>query len=269
MNEINVLSLGAGVQSTTLLLMACHGELLPKPDYVVFADTGWEPKAVYKHVEWLRKEAAKHGIWITVTAAGNIKEETLTGAINQSRTANMPFYVKQKDGTSGIVPRGCTQEYKINAINRKVRELLDYKPKQRMKHKIIKWMGISTDEIERVKRGQHAWEELRYPLIEKMINRLDCMNWLTRKGYPVPPKSSCIGCPFHNDHKWLEMKRDHPDEWREAVEFERTLHKHGLRAMRGRVYLHKSCVPLDEVDLNEDQLEMDLFGNECTGHCGV
>jgi hypothetical protein len=42
-----VLSLGAGVQSTTLALMAAHGEVGPMPDCAIFADTCWEPKAVY------------------------------------------------------------------------------------------------------------------------------------------------------------------------------------------------------------------------------
>jgi hypothetical protein len=45
MNEYpkRVLSLGAGVQSTALLLMMIHGEV-PKADAVIFSDTGWEPK---------------------------------------------------------------------------------------------------------------------------------------------------------------------------------------------------------------------------------
>ena len=47
-----VLSLGAGVQSTALLLMMIHGEI-PKADAVIFSDTGWEPAAVYKHLEKL------------------------------------------------------------------------------------------------------------------------------------------------------------------------------------------------------------------------
>ena len=34
-----VLSLGAGVQSTALLLMMIHGEI-PKADAVIFSDTG-------------------------------------------------------------------------------------------------------------------------------------------------------------------------------------------------------------------------------------
>lgn len=50
---IHVISLGAGVQSTTMALMAAHGEIKPMPDVAIFADTQWEPKAVYDHLDWL------------------------------------------------------------------------------------------------------------------------------------------------------------------------------------------------------------------------
>lgn len=42
---INVLSLVAGVQSTTVALMSIEGAL-PRLDHAVFADTGWEPQGV-------------------------------------------------------------------------------------------------------------------------------------------------------------------------------------------------------------------------------
>jgi PAS domain-containing protein len=270
-NTMHIISLGAGVQSTTMLLMAGHGEIEPKPKYAIFADTGWEPKAVYAHLEWLKTKALEMGIEIITVQKGNIREDIMNGAINKSRTANMPFYVIY-NGEKGIVPRGCTGDYKIQAINKKAREILGYKPKQRIPAgALTKWMGISMDEIYRMKQGQYAWELLRYPLIEKEMTRLDCMNWLTKHGYPIPPKSSCIGCPFHNDRMWLEIKRNHSDEWQEAVEFEKTLHEYGLRGMKGKVYLHKSCRPLEEVDLQEDQMDLfdDGFMNECAGVCGV
>jgi hypothetical protein len=44
--RLRVLSLGAGVQSTTMALLAAHGEIGPMPDCAIFADTGWEPRAV-------------------------------------------------------------------------------------------------------------------------------------------------------------------------------------------------------------------------------
>ena len=42
---LNIISLGAGVQSSTMALMATYGEITPMPDAAIFADTQWEPKA--------------------------------------------------------------------------------------------------------------------------------------------------------------------------------------------------------------------------------
>ena len=52
---MRILSLGAGVQSSCLALMAQEGLTKHKPDYMIFADTGWEPSFVYEHVEYLKK----------------------------------------------------------------------------------------------------------------------------------------------------------------------------------------------------------------------
>jgi len=41
---LRLLSLGAGVQSSAVLLLACHGAI-PRFDAALFADTGWEPPA--------------------------------------------------------------------------------------------------------------------------------------------------------------------------------------------------------------------------------
>ena len=56
---LRVLSLGAGVQSTAVLLMMIEGQL-PKADAVIFADTGWEPIAVYDHLKKLELLMAKN-----------------------------------------------------------------------------------------------------------------------------------------------------------------------------------------------------------------
>ena len=50
--ELRVLSLGAGVQSSTLLFKVLHEEIAPV-DIAIFADTGNEPKEVYKHLHKL------------------------------------------------------------------------------------------------------------------------------------------------------------------------------------------------------------------------
>ena len=57
MKKIRILSLGAGVQSSTLALMIQKGEV-PMVDCGIFADTGAEPKSVYDWINFLRKQCS-------------------------------------------------------------------------------------------------------------------------------------------------------------------------------------------------------------------
>lgn len=272
--RMQALSLGAGVQSTTMLLMAAKGEFGIKPDCAIFADTGWEPAGVMYHFMWLKTEVEKMGIPVYMASKGNIREDILNASKNKTRSANMPFFVEGSDGKASIIMRQCTDEYKIKVVNAKIRELLGYKKGERMRHQITKWMGISTDEFQRVKTSKHRWETLYYPLIEKDMSRGDCLVWMNENGYPRPPKSSCIGCPFHNDKMWLDMKENDPESFRDAVEFEREIQKTGLPKLTKIPYLHRSLQPLDQVDFKARLTgkQMDLindFINECEGMCGV
>lgn len=269
---MDVISLGAGVQSTTMLLMAAHGEITPKPKYALFADTGWEPKQVYRHLEWLEKEAEKHGIQIIRVSNGNIRDDMYSYLKGEKkRFASMPFFLQgggiHRPGNEGKAEgkawRQCTKEYKLIPVHKEIRRLM----KKEGAKKAVVWIGISWDEMIRAKPSREKNMVNRYPLLEKQMDRLDCIAWLTTKGYPIPPKSSCIGCPFHDDVVWLDMKRNFPEEWREAVEFDRAIRN--LPGFKKRPFLHRSCRPLDEVDLQEDQGELNLFINECEGYCGV
>jgi hypothetical protein len=264
---MNVLSLGSGVQSSTLLLMAAHGEIKPKPDVAIFSDTGWEPKKVYDHFKWLKKEAERYGIKVVITDNGNIKDDIVRSVETGDRFASVPFFIKNEDGTKGMARRQCTREYKIAPIQKKIRELLGYQPRQRIKEDVKLWMGISNDEIMRAKPSRVKWIEHRFPLLENDIGRGWCLEWMQKKGYPLPPKSACIGCPFHDDRMWLDMKRNDPESWNEAVEIDTMIKR--LPRFEGQAFLHRSCIPLDEVDLKENQMELDLFDNECEGMCGL
>ena len=39
--------------------------------------------------------------------------------------------------------------------------------------------------------------------------------------------------------------------------------------LRGTPFLHASLKPLDEVDLDSGQNQINMFGNDCTGHCNT
>lgn len=264
---VHIISLGAGVQSSTMLLMACRGEIEPKPKYAVFSDTGWEPKHVYDYLDWLQGEAEKYGIEVIRTSRGNIRDDVMNTVNHGTRSASVPFFTLNADGSKGMVRRQCTSEYKILPVRKAIRQILGYQPRQTPKEKILLWMGISTDEIQRVKPSQVKFIENKYPLIDLGMSRQDCLDWMERRGYPMPPKSSCIGCPYHNNVMWLDMKKHDPVSWADAVEFDNEIRK--LPTIKGQAFLHRSCVPLSEVDLGEDDGQIDMFNNECEGMCGV
>src|SRR4051794_37218529 len=75
--RLRILSLGAGVQSTTVLLLALCGEFPHRLDCAIFADTGWEPKGVYEHLQWLEGKAKEGGIPVHRVSAGNLKQDLL------------------------------------------------------------------------------------------------------------------------------------------------------------------------------------------------
>ncbi|WP_414939755.1 hypothetical protein [Amycolatopsis sp. cmx-11-51] len=71
---LRCLSLGAGVQSSAVLLLACEG-VIPRFDVALFADTGWEPRAVYANLARLRAHAETFGIPVRTVSAGNIRDD--------------------------------------------------------------------------------------------------------------------------------------------------------------------------------------------------
>jgi hypothetical protein len=266
--HVHVLSYGGGTQSTALLLMALKGEVNGViPDYIIFSDTGWEPKSIYEWVEKVNEHIKKkHSREIIITDNGNIREDTLKGAEQGVRFASMPFFTKDKFNQKGMVMRQCTQEYKIMPVNRKIRSLLGYEPRKRVKEVVHVWKGISTDEIQRVKPSQIGWQVHEHPLVDYLeMDRDDCIKYVEEEGLGTPEKSSCIGCPFHSNEVWLDMKKNDPESWADAVEFDKKIRN--MPRLKAKAYLHRSGIPLDEIEFKE-QMDIDEFIAECTGMCG-
>lgn len=268
---MKILSLGAGVQSSTVLLMSCKG-VLPKLDGAIFADTQWEPKAVY---EWfdavLKPEAEKAGIPIYLVNKGNIRADGLKSKVrgkvaDGDRWAAIPFYTMGHDGQVGMIRRQCTKEYKIEPITKKLRALKDAAGVNR----VTQWFGISGDETRRMRTSKVRWIENYYPLVfgfDRPLHRRDCLKWLTDNGYPQAPRSACIGCPYRTDEEWRRIKQSQ-DEWADAVEFDALMRECG--GLSRDIFLHKSCKPLPMVDLESmEEKGQTNWLNECEGMCGV
>jgi hypothetical protein len=268
----NVLNLGAGVQSSTLALMAAVGEIGPMPDFAIFADTQAEPASVYKWLDWLETQLPFPVHRVT---RGNMTEAMMT-----FRTAKdgrvwtksmIPAFMQAPDGNIGLLGRSCTADYKITPILQNLRKLCGIKRGEK-NLQITQWIGISYDEIQRMKPSCDKWTQHRWPLVEREMRRHDCIAWLKRNGFPEPPRSACSYCPFHSNKEWRNLKDNEPEAFAEAVRVEKELQRTKKAAAdRSVPWLHRSCVPLEEVDLSteEDAGQLDMFGNECEGLCGV
>lgn len=279
---MRVLSLGAGVQSTTVALMVAAGELEPL-DCAIFADTGAEPAAVYEHLDWLTSDNVLP-FPVHRVSAGDLRQEILAAMRGEARMdARPPFYVANPDGSQGTLMRQCTEDYKLVPIARKLRELLGLKPRQHWpKEPVIEeWLGISTDEAARAKPSRRPAIERRFPLLDLGMSRWDCLQWLRRHDYPQPPKSACTFCPYHNDALWREMKTSDPVSFADAVRIDAAI-RPGVSRINRRAssqaegvasewFVHRSMTGLAEVDLRnlEDRGQLNFFENECEGVCGV
>lgn len=264
MNDpIHIISLGAGVQSSTMALMAAHGEITPMPTAAIFADTQDEPAGVYKWLDWLE---TKLPFPVHRVTKGKLSDAVTNVRISKKGSGytdcGIPAFI-----TSGIAVRQCTQKYKIEPIRKMARKL-------RGKGRVVQWIGISLDEPQRMKTSRDAWCINRWPLIEKEMTRHDCLRWMEKRGYPKPAKSACVYCPYHRTRDWREMRDGAPEDFAAAVAFEKRLQAaYAKTRVHGLPYLHKSKVTLDLVDLTTDtdfgQGLLDGFNNECEGMCGV
>jgi hypothetical protein len=266
--DLRIISLGAGVQSSTMALMAARGDIPgPRPDAAVFADTGWEPKAVY---DWLEKLKDWLPFPIHIVSAGNLREDLMNGGSARAGAfVTVPYYLRHLNGKHGIGRRQCTSHYKVEPIRKKERELLGKGPRDRIRPGAVeKWIGISLDEIIRATPSKVAFEFNRHPLLEARMTRNDCVRWLQERQYPVPPKSACLGCPFHTNEAWRSVKSD-PAAWADVIEVDRAIRRPVNHS--GEQFMHASRKPIDEVDLStaEDRGQMNLFLNDCEGMCGV
>lgn len=267
--QLTALSLGAGVQSTALLLLAVEGRI-PRPDFAVFADTGWEPKGVYDHLDRLEREVAQPaGIEIvrvrsTRGTGQGIRADSLHPA---TRFWNLPaFMVNDSDESARpmILRRSCTATYKVAPIHREYRRRLGATVSNNGRvgpapagSVVVNQIGISTDEFQRARTSGLDWIENSFPLLDINWSRQRCATYLDEMGWGATEKSACIGCPFHGNDEWRRLKDSDPDSFADAVEFDEAI-RNGPPNTRtdgtrwpAKFYLHRTGRPLADVTFPE------------------
>jgi hypothetical protein len=281
---LRVLSLGAGVQSSVLALMASRGEI-PAPHCAIFADTGAEPQSVYDWLDWLEGELSfplhrvKHGD--LMADEGRRMKRATDGA--QYVKVNAPYWAWDGIKAGGPLGRNCTRDYKIRAINRKIRALLGITNRKTPAGVLAEsWLGISTDEAHRMKPSRDTWVSVRWPLIDLGMSRADCMEWAHRAGIPQPPRSACVFCPFHSAEEWQRLQEDEPAAYQTACNHEDRIRRTWAEWTNAAGYAPDLFVqrlipgvPLREIDWaeaiasDEPPAQLSLWGNECEGMCGI
>jgi hypothetical protein len=193
----------------------------------------------------------------------NLYKDILNGVNKRgNKFVSIPAFGKDK-----IIKRQCTYDYKIEPVEKKVRELYGLKKRQKLPLTEM-WLGITIDEAQRMKLSRKPRIINRYPFLEMMMNRGDCRAYMKKNGFPIPIKSACVFCPYHSDSQWKDIKQNYPKEWEKCLQVDKAIRNSAFKTgVNEKVFLHQSLLPLDEVDFNENQI--DMFENECEGHCGL
>lgn len=191
------------------------------------------------------------------------------------RFPNPPFFVRNDDGSRGILNRSCTRDYKITPVQREAKRRIGHQPGKRLpKEPVVEvWIGITMDEIHRMDMSQEPWIQHRFPLVEIGWARHDCDRFLydlfgIRFGH-----SGCIDCSFRSPEEWLDMMMRDPDDYERACQDDEKI-RHGLPNVKQPAFIHDSLKPLREIDW---QAEIERrrgtllgWGNSCgSGACGL
>jgi hypothetical protein len=248
---MRVLSLGWGVQSTTIAAMAALGDI--EPLVAVHADTRHERSGTYAYAAQMTPWLTERGVEVVTVRSD------ATPLIGQWGGVSVPAY---SDG--GLVRRQCTGDWKIAPIHRWIQAHRNRQPVDLL-------MGISLDEVQRMRDSDVKYLRNVYPLVDLRMTRADCMRYLTDHGLPVPPRSACVFCPLQSARDWRAVKT-HAGDWQKAIEADETIRYGRMHGKRGaEMFVHRSLRPLRDVDLRTEQEkgQMDMFDSDCSGVCFV
>ena len=190
-DEVYVLSYGGGVNSSALYFYVVYEKKLPL-NLVIFADTGEESPETMKSVELMKLQCKKD----------NIKFETVS-----SPYGRLVDYYYNKKAIPSMMKRDCTSKFKISPIRKRYKELFDRKTIQ-----IIQYIGIASDEAQRVTSSDVKYITYSYPFVNDKITRKGNMEILEKYNFQAS-KSGCMGCMFQTKDKWRKFIKEHRKEF--------------------------------------------------------
>lgn len=216
---IRILSLGWGTQSWGLAAMSALG-ILPKVDFAVHADTGWERRETIEFAARWTPWLEERGIEVVTVKSPFVEMSPL-----DRKWVTPPFFTRGPKG-DGMLYRTCTDRWKVRPMQKWQRGELERRGLKKSQGVIEKWLGFTLDEAHRANDYGPKYVRKVYPfleMLERPYTRGMVIQWLEKEGLEVPVKSSCIICPFHGYQQWREIQLADNGDWERAVEVDRAI----------------------------------------------
>lgn len=254
-------SYGGGTQSIAIAVLISQGKLL-HPNRIIFADTGREATETWEYTEnHIKPLLDPLGLTIEV-ASHSLSTVDLYGGKN-GKTLLIPAYAAK----GGKLSNFCSHEWKMYVVRRYIGGAKAYP------NGCINWLGMSTDEIERLRPSDVTWMETHWPLCGMPVSggygismsRIACKQLIADAGLPTPPKSSCWMCPHRRNDQWKRLKMFYPDDFAKAVQLDKEIR---TKDGQGGVFLHDSRKSLDEIDFEQEEQEQLELGCD-SGYCFI
>lgn len=242
-------SYGGGVQTIAILVLIVQDQL-PRPERVIMADTGRERTATWRYYQQHARPLLNQvGLELEI-ASHRLSKVDLYG---HNGDLLLPAFTQ-----SGKLPTFCSDEWKKLVVRRYLRSK-GYGPDR----PVLQWLGMSLDEVHRLRESGKKWIKNHYPLcFDVKLRRYGCLLKIREFGLPDPPKSACWMCPNLINGEWAQMKEEDPQDFQRAVLMDRKIREADTQ---GGVFLHHSRVPLSEADLAVKEEDLPLL--ECANTC--
>ena len=272
---MQILSYGAGMQSTALALMSCENAkakdkppwpLVPVYDAVIYCNLGLEAPWVYKQLEFTKKACEDAGIYFKIL--DTFLYQDFLENFGERRTISIPWWTLSEDGHKSKMPRFCTIDYKVEEISRFVRwELLGYKKGQKLQDKDLKahtmHMGFSYEEKRRCSNNPNKLFVNSFPLVDMHWERPDCYAYILEKWGMDTKASACPFCPFHRNYYFQYIKEFSPETYKAVLKVDDLLRdKTPKPPMDSDLFISRSRKRLEELTPE------DCNDAECFGYCG-
>jgi len=198
MKQITIVSYGAGVDSTAMILKMIDEKM--KIDHVVFADTGGELPETYEIVQYMKQFLEKKSIPFTT-----VKNFSLITLFERCIARHV---------FPDMFRRWCTRDFKVAPIHRFYKKFYDG-------FHINEYLGIDAAETKRCRTAKEDYITKFYPLVDWKMDRYNCEGYILKKKFPFVVKSGCYFCPFNSSTRWDYIRQNHPRLYRLCKKLER------------------------------------------------